>query len=89
MRSDKYLWGVCMEIYRQMYKEAKPRADFDKLMKEGITAKLDWFMKYYLSQRRQEEIIGEICRKYKINKNEKKRIMFEVYLGCSPRGVKK
>jgi len=88
MRSDKYLWNICMEIYRKMYKEASPQADFDNLIKIGITEKPNWFMKYYLSIERQEEILNEICNKYKCTKPEKHKISKEIYLGCSPNSKK-
>lgn len=89
MRSNKYLARVCKEIYRELYKEADPPADFDKLVESGVTGKANWFMNYYLSMRRQEEIFDSIIKKYKCNKHEKSKISFEIWLGAAPTGVKK
>jgi len=66
MTSKEKAWECCKEIYRRQFKEANPSADFDELRKKGITNKQGWFMKYYLIQRRQEEIIDEVCKEFKI-----------------------
>ncbi len=88
MRSKKYLWNLCMEIYREMYRQATPSADFDQLIKEGITKQPNWFMKYYLPSDKQQEIIDQICKEHRCDKHEKRRIETEVFLGCSPTSVK-
>ena len=78
-----------MPIYRQVYKEAEPSADFDELLKTEEVSKENWFMKYYLPQERQEEKFNEFCEKKKCSQCEKKKISFEVWLGSLPSGVKK
>ena len=78
-----------MEIYRQMYREAEPSADLDELIKSGETKNPNWFLKYYLPIKRQEEIIDFYCRKYNCNKHERDMISVEVYLGSAPNGYKK
>lgn len=89
MRSDNFLWEKCvLPIYRQMYKEAEPSADFDKLIDEGVVGKHNWFMDYYLDTDRQEEIIDEHCKKRKLSKREREKIKFNILLGCSPNGYK-
>lgn len=88
MRSKKFLYKICMEIYVQMYKEADPPLDFEQAIKDGITTKENWFMNYYLSTKRQEEIIVEIEEKYKCSREERRKIDGEIWLGCSPTGVK-
>jgi len=84
MRSKKYLWKICMNIYRQMYKEAIPSADFDKLIASGKSKEENWFMNYYLAEDRQIEIIKEWCDKHKCSKRECNLISSEIYLGSSP-----
>ena len=81
---NKDLWIICMNIYRQMFKEAKPSADFDELMETGEARQPEFFMKYYLSQEIEDKIIDEICKENKINKWDKLKIKNTVYLGCSP-----
>ena len=88
MKSKQKLWEICMEIYRKMYKEAEPTADFDKLIKEKKTVKENWFLNYYLAESQQQDIISEICTKHKCTKLEVDKICLEVVLGSSPRGIK-
>jgi len=84
LRSDKYLWNICMEIYREMYKKAIPSANFDKLIEKGITRKKDWFRDYYLSRKEQEKIINKYYKKYKCSRLEKEKIRLEMLFGCAP-----
>lgn len=86
MRSDKYLWNICLEIYERMYQESEPHLDFRQAIKSGLTSREGWFLDYYLDQDRQGEIIEEFLTKYKCNKWEKKKIRTTVWLGCSPKG---
>lgn len=89
MRSYKYLFDICMEIYERMYKEAEPSLDFYKALADGYCKKEGWFMKHYLHIDRQDEIINEVCKKYKCSKYEKRRISNEIWLGSSPCSVKR
>ena len=77
-----------MMIYRKQYKEATPSADFDKLIESGETKQQDWFKNYYLDQKRQQEIIDEICATNKIKGHDKRKVSQEVWLGCSPTSIK-
>ena len=88
MKSDEKLMQIVLEIYRRMYKEARPSANFDKLMKSRKTKKSNWFMKYFLPIERQEAIINELCAKNKCNKHDIHKISKEVHLGCSPNSSK-
>ena len=88
MRSDKYLWEVCMKMYREMYSKADPPADFDRLIETGETRKDNFFRNYYLPQEKYEEIYDRICKEYKLTEREKSRIAFTVHLGASPTSVK-
>lgn len=90
MKKDRFLWEhVCMNIYRQMYQEAEPSANFDDLMNDGITTKQNWFMEYYLSTERQTEIIEDWCKEFRCDKTDKRKVKYEILLGSSPRSVKK
>ena len=89
LRSDEYLWNICMNIYREMYKKATPSANFDELIKKGITKKENWFMKYYLPIEEQKKIVEKHLKKHKCSKIERDKINFEIWLGCSPSGYKK
>lgn len=82
MKENDELWEICLEIYREMYQEASPHADFDQLDK----TKTDWFMKFYLSEEKQIEIVERILEKHKCRKYDRDSIRNEVYLGCAPNG---
>jgi len=85
MKGDKKLWEICLEIYKELYQEAEPHADFNQLEK----TKPDWFMKFYLAEERQIEIIERILKEKRCNKYDRQCIRNEVYLGCAPSWVKK
>ena len=89
MRSGEFLWKICLEIYRKMYQEADPVADFDKLVQLGVTKKENWFLDYYLPIERQIEIISEFCEKYRCNRREREAIEVEVLLGSAPSSVRR
>jgi len=71
-----------------MYKEAEPKADFLKLFKKGGTAKENWFMKYYLDIKRQQEIIEEVGKKYNLGKRDIQKLSIEINLGSAPNSSK-
>ncbi len=33
VKSDKQLWDICKEIYREIFKQAEPKANFDIILK--------------------------------------------------------
>jgi len=39
MKTNKQLWNICMDIYKELYIEAQPSADFNKLIESGETKK--------------------------------------------------
>lgn len=84
MRSNKFLWNVCMDIYREAFKKAKPSVDFDKIIKSGEGKQEGFFMKYYLPEKQLVEIVERHCKKNKITESEKRSIDFTIYLGSSP-----
>ncbi len=90
MRSDKYLWDkVVMKMYREMYLKSDPSVDIDVLIEDGTTKKENWFKDYYLAKEEFDDIFNKICKEYKLNKRERNRVSFEVYLGAGPTSVRK
>ncbi len=85
MKSKEQLWDICMDIYRDLYKQSTPVANFDELIRNGITKKSMWFMDYTISLKKTEEIMHNHCHKHKLSKYEKQQISNEVYLGCAPK----
>lgn len=81
---------IMMEIYRRMFKEAKPSGNFNKMMKSGETKQEYFFMKYCLQQERQDEIVEEVCKENKIrNKFKIHQFKDSCALGCSPTSIKR
>lgn len=86
MRED--LWDICLDIYRQMFKEAEPSADFDKMLASGEAKRPDFFMDYYLDQDRQDIIMAFQIGKHRLNRIQADAVRTEVCLGCAPKGVR-
>lgn len=87
MREDK-LKEAIFEIYRRAYRESDPPGDFDKMMESGECQQDRFFMNYYLSHERLNEIINEVCKEKKVKKWEKRAIFINVILGGSPTSKK-
>jgi len=80
---------IIMEIYRRMFKEAEPSADVDKIIKSGEGKQRNFFMKYYLNQKRQDEIIEEVCKENKKSRSwEINSFKTTCILGSSPTGIR-
>ena len=84
MRRNEQLWGICMDIYQELYKLAMPSLDFNSAVESGITAKENWFMAYYLSKERQNIVIQKHIKKNRLLGYEANKIRITIYLGCSP-----
>jgi hypothetical protein len=84
MRSKEMLWGVVMDIYREMYRRSRPKADFDELVAKKVTMKSNWFMGYYLSVEQAELVINTVCKRHGLTAKERKLVGKEVLLGSSP-----
>lgn len=82
--NDKKLSDIVIEVYRELYKNSEPKADFDEMMRAGETKKEEFFMDYYLDVDKQQEIMDEVMGRYKLDKYMKRRISENVNLGCSP-----
>lgn len=80
---------IVQEIYREIYKRAKPKGDWNKMLKSGEAKMPNFFAKYYLDEHIQQVIITEICKKHKLTRREIDAIRTEVTLGSSPIGAVK
>lgn len=84
MKTQKQLSDILLECYREAYRIATPSADFDELIRTG-EAKQDQFYNHYkLSEKRQQNILEKIFKKYRLTKYEKRKISEAFYMGCSP-----
>ena len=89
MRSNKFLWKICLDIYRELFKKAEPSVNFDELIKTDVVEETNWFSNYYLDEVKTAEIIQSHLKLHKCNQLESKKIKATIYLGCSPTCVKK
>ena len=80
---------ILFDIYRKLYEEATPSADFDKLLESGEASKPNFFMNYYLKEDRISEIIEEVCKKNRVPKVLRRNYSINVFLGASPTSIKK
>ena len=83
------LYEVVTECYRLLYSKSIPRIDFDLLVKEGISKQSNFFMRFYLPEEKQVELINSVCNKYNLLQQEREAVFTEVQSGCSPTGWKK
>jgi len=88
MRSDKYLWKVCEKMYKEMYAESEPSADWDELVESGEAMQENFYRNYFLPRDQYEEIYDRICHEHKITKRERAKIGWTVHLGSSPSSVR-
>lgn len=84
-KEEKIIW----DIYRELYKEAIPSADFDKLVEEASTnsrgQKDIGFMNYEIAQNTFNEILDKQLKGHRITKLKQGMIRNTVLLGCSPK----
>lgn len=80
---------IMLEIYRELYLNAEPSADFDELV---ANAELDefgrkdiHFMDYEISQEKEDEIIEKHLKKNRVNAYMRRAITASILLGCSPK----
>ena len=90
----KSLTDVVLDIYRELYKNATPSADFDKLVEQASVdqrgRKVIPYMNYYLDKDKYEKIVDKWIKRYR-RRGEAftNGIKFEAYLGCGPLSSKK
>ena len=80
---------ICWEIYRDLYDNAEPKANFDELV---ANAKINErkekeipYNDYEIDGELFDEIFEKHMKKNKISKRQEKAFRFEIYLGCSPK----
>lgn len=90
----KSLTDVVLDIYRELYKNATPSADFDKLVEQASVdqrgRKVIPYMNCYLDKDKYEKIVDKWIKRYR-RRGEAftNGIKFEAYLGCGPSYSKK
>jgi hypothetical protein len=81
-KTMEQLRKIELEIYRAMFKEAKPPADFDKMFNNPPRS--EWYNQHYLDAITQHQIIDKICMKHKLTPIERSVIGRHLRLGFTP-----
>lgn len=82
---------IVMDAYREIYKNANPPADFDKLLKDAEEVngmKTIAFNDYEIDPKIFKEILDRIGKKYRLNEFNRKRLSITMHLGATPRFIK-
>lgn len=79
---------ICWEIYRDLYDNAEPKANFDELV---ANAKINErgqkeipYTDYQINSDLFDEIFEKHMKKNKIPQRTQRAFRFEIYLGCGP-----
>ena len=84
-KSDQIIW----DIYRELYKNSTPSADFDELVnaaeKNSGGQKVIPFNDYEISEEDFNRIIEEQLKGKRLTKWAKQMVRNTILLGCSPR----
>lgn len=87
----KKIENALMECYTELYKNSCPSVDFqyliDNAKKDIFGRKIIDFDSYEIEEKKFDEIIDIIIKKYKLKPYESKQFKTTIYLGCSPRIV--
>lgn len=84
MVTDNKLVEICIDIYKELYSKATPKADFNELRKTGEVKQKDFFMKYYLSQEEQAKIIEAHIKKNNLDFIDATQMRIALNMGHSP-----
>ena len=85
--------NVLHDTYVELYNNAEPKADFNKLVENAKTNNrkdaqgryvID-FLAYEIDKNVMEDIIQSYIKKYKMNKHMASQYSFAIYMGCSPK----
>jgi len=83
--SQKKIDIILDDIYTELFKNANPSADWERLKKTGEVKKPNFFMYYYLNQVEQDTIINNVLKKYKIKDAwDLRSFRATANMGCSP-----
>ena len=89
---DSRFEEILMEVYREAYKAATPSANFDDLIANAelneFGQKIIKFMDYTIPEKVSDEIVMKVCKKYRLNKENTRKIQINYALGCSPKYAK-
>lgn len=87
-RKKKTLKDVVFDIYRELYINSEPSADFDQLVESAEIMedgrKNIHYENYEIDGELMDEIVERHLKENKLKDRERQAVKFEIYLGASP-----
>ena len=87
-KKKKSLKDIVFDIYRDLYKNSTPSADFDELLESAEIMedgrKNIHYENYEIDGDLMDEIIEKHMKENKLKKDERTAVKINVYLGASP-----
>lgn len=88
-RKKKEIKNIILDIYRDLYANSEPKADFDELCDnaeiDSEGRKVIDFMAYEIDGELMKDIIDKHCKQNKLKERDINSVNVNVYLGCSPK----
>jgi hypothetical protein len=72
------------EILREMYAEAEPPLDFDRVLDSPGDADEDFYQNHYLSAEEQHQIFQKYAEKHDLTHKEKASLSMSIFIGFAP-----
>lgn len=92
-KSRKRLGEIVMEILAELYANSTPSVDFNELVENASIdkdgRKVIPFDDYEIDDTTMRNIVNYHCKKNRLTKYEKSFVSASVYLGPSPRSIRK
>lgn len=90
-KSKKALDNIILNIYRDLYRNSTPKADFDELVENATIneeGKKDiHYENYHIDGKLMDDIVEKYLKHYKLCKIDRQIVKVNVYLGCSPTSI--
>jgi len=79
------LQEIAFDALREMYNEAEPPLDFDKVIENPDQFDQGWYKNHSLEMSRQREIIDKHCQHNNLSSKEKRSVIMTAILEYGPR----
>lgn len=85
----KTLKDIVFDIYRELYANSEPKADFDELLESAEILpdgrKFIRYEDYEIDGKLMDDIVEKHLKENKLSRKDRGAVKFEVYLGASPK----
>ena len=75
------------DILNEMYAEAEPPLDFDRVLDNPDSMNDDWYSQHFLSEDEQQRILDKHVERHNLTDTEHTALVMECILNLGPRGV--